>query len=723
MGAALNKIAFDLLRLVEEREAERAEALARGDADAAGEIARRDMQVEIVFEGDLSTLVEANFPLRLIVPELAGGHLTTEQMRALAERPEVLTIRAPAPLESLLDKSLPQIRVPEAQAHIFQVRGQTLPPREEGGGVTIGVIDSGIHARLETFRRNGGADTIIFRLWDQTFRFDSAGEPVSHDNPPRPLQNTPTDETGARATRARTPKGVGVHPDLDYGIDFTAQQINQTLHPLANLPVSLTEITGTDFSHGSAVAKIAVGHRDGLSNLAGIYNLTGIAPAATFIFVKRAREMGAQGLADAIQYIIAASRKENASQPIIINCSFGSYAEPRNGTGATAVLLDAAMADPSVAIVVGAGNERGSNGHAAFNLDRGTSYFLYVYVWQRQPKLQFFFSYSTPASLRWRMAKLGGSYDTGKAPLDQNDKTMIDPALKGHVFGYGRHIATSSISGDRHFNLQLTRDGGIEPGYWVIEIESEQSSAPTVFMHVWRSFPADDPAAVEFIPLDPMLAQLPPSFPPFTTRGPSSSLNMGVSNPSPQDASRPAVPLPDPSDPLRTYVRNPRPEEWIQCTITGTASAEKPIVVGAYNAETTPPQMTDFSGQGPDARILSTGLHKGDPKPDIAAPGELIDTILFQTGNPPLIRPMPGTSLAAPHVTGVLALMWAANPTSLSNIELKKRLLAAARKHPPTDPRFSAAGTWRAHNPNIQKELWGEGMLDALDAVKEALKP
>jgi len=717
----LDKISFDLLRLVEEREAARADATARGDAGAARDISNRELQVEAVFEGDLSPLAAAGFPLRLLVPGLAGGHLNTSQIRALTEHPEVLAVRSPARLESLDDQNLLQIRTPEAEQHIFSVRGQHVPPPEQGGGVTVGVIDTGIFADLQSFKRNGGADTVISRLWDQTFRFDAAGEPVTNDASASPLKNTPadpTDETGARATRAlgRTPKAVGLRPDLDYGIDFTAQQIDAALTRGGKLPVSLSEISSSGFSHGTGVSRIAVGNNSPIIS-------AGVAPAATFIFVKRSPETGVQGLSDAINYIIDASRKEHPNQPIIINCSFGVVTEPRNGTGPTAVLLDATMADPNVAVVVGAGNDRDNNSHAAFSIDQGTSYFLYIYVWDKVPKLSLFFSYSTPATLRWRMAKLGGSYDTGKNPVDQSPSTLLGPAFGGHAFLFGKYIpATPFMSGDQHFVLEVQRSSkGVERGYWVIEIESDASSAPTIFVHAWRTSPAGHGNSAEFMPLDPFIARLTPTFPPFTPRLPTSKIQRGVSTPSPQDSLRPAVNLPHPLFPSISYVRDPRLEEWIQCTMTGTASAQKPIVVGAYDALKSPQLMTSFSAQGPDARFLAAGLNKGDPKPDIAAPGEGIDTVL--AGNPPKVVVRKGTSYAAPYVTGVLALMWAAKP-SLTNVQLKERLLKAAQLHPPTDPRFTTQpGGWVAHNPNVQKELWGAGMLDALDAAKEALKP
>jgi hypothetical protein len=59
-------------------------------------------------------------------------------------------------------------------------------------------------------------------------------------------------------------------------------------------------------------------------------------------------------------------------------------------------------------------------------------------------------------------------------------------------------------------------------------------------------------------------------------------------------------------------------------------------------------------------------------------------------------------------------MMWAVAPT-LTNVEVKQLVLDAARG--PLDLRLVE---WMAHNPKAREELWGAGVLDALDAVKKA---
>jgi subtilisin family serine protease len=238
---------------------------------------------------------------------------------------------------------------------------------------------------------------------------------------------------------------------------------------------------------------------------------------------------------------------------------------------------------------------------------------------------------------------------------------------------------------DQHFRVALARNTAnamIETGQWDIELGVLSSStAATAFIHVWRSTQLDNKFASQFLP-----EQFDPS--------------------SPQDSDRLEI---FPGIPLFPLGRRRRPDPWIRCTLSSLATSRSVIAVGAYDAESSSLLLGDFSSQGPALSNLANGLYAAVfDKPDIAAPGVSIDA----AG-----RIDKGTSFAAPHVAGVVALMWSAKP-SMTNVEVKRRLLKAARA--PTDPRLPA---WRLGNPNVQDELWGRGMLDALGAVREALKP
>ena len=87
------------------------------------------------------------------------------------------------------------------------------------------------------------------------------------------------------------------------------------------------------------------------------------------------------------------------------------------------------------------------------------------------------------------------------------------------------------------------------------------------------------------------------------------------------------------------------PEEEMTLTIPGTAHTV--ISVGAVSSSL-PMQLLDFSSFGPtrDQR----------EKPDVVAPGK--DIIAANAGTKTGVRPDSGTSMAAPHVTGAIALLF-----------------------------------------------------------------
>lgn len=128
-------------------------------------------------------------------------------------------------------------------------------------------------------------------------------------------------------------------------------------------------------------------------------------------------------------------------------------------------------------------------------------------------------------------------------------------------------------------------------------------------------------------------------------------------------------------------------------TISTPGACPDALTVGATN---TRDQIASFSSKGP-AKWQTVTLQK----PDISAPG--VDTISSMPRG--RYSPMSGTSMAAPHVTGAIALMKQANPL-LNHQQLTDLAIASSVDFgaPGIDPAF------------------GQGRLDVKKAVQTILK-
>lgn len=120
-------------------------------------------------------------------------------------------------------------------------------------------------------------------------------------------------------------------------------------------------------------------------------------------------------------------------------------------------------------------------------------------------------------------------------------------------------------------------------------------------------------------------------------------------------------------------------------------------------------QLLDFSSAGPSAEPDATGA-----KPDIAAPGAMIASTLSADSapNPLLIMSdgkhslQAGTSMAAPFVSGAIALMFEANP-NFNYTDIKNILKTTAYKD-------DSVG-------DVPNDRWGWGKLDVLAAVTASM--
>lgn len=117
-------------------------------------------------------------------------------------------------------------------------------------------------------------------------------------------------------------------------------------------------------------------------------------------------------------------------------------------------------------------------------------------------------------------------------------------------------------------------------------------------------------------------------------------------------------------------------------------------------------QISEFSSLGP---VVVDGSSR--VKPNLLAPGEQIISAFPDNA---YIK-ADGTSFAAPHVTGVVALMWSANPKLIGKVELTQQLLEQTAK--PYQGTIPSCVT----DTSIPNDAAGYGVLDAYAAVQAAL--
>lgn len=130
---------------------------------------------------------------------------------------------------------------------------------------------------------------------------------------------------------------------------------------------------------------------------------------------------------------------------------------------------------------------------------------------------------------------------------------------------------------------------------------------------------------------------------------------------------------------------------------------EETFAVGSYNQQG---QLSIFSSIGPVTIDKS-----GRIKPDIIAPGEEILSAMPNDS----YGTLSGTSMAGPHVAGVVALMWSANPRLIGDIEQTAEILSqTAQPYSGDLPACEGADSYPS-------TAVGYGVLDAYEAVKMVL--
>lgn len=115
-------------------------------------------------------------------------------------------------------------------------------------------------------------------------------------------------------------------------------------------------------------------------------------------------------------------------------------------------------------------------------------------------------------------------------------------------------------------------------------------------------------------------------------------------------------------------------------------------------------QVTDFSSRGP--------APGGQAKPDLVAPGA--DVLSAMPGGG--YATFDGTSMAAPHLAGVVALMWSANPALIGDLERTRAILRDTAAAVPAPIGTAELDAQCASGANAS----GAGLVDAYAAVRAA---
>ena len=456
--------------------------------------------------------------------------------------------------------------------------------------------------------------------------------------------------------------GTGNPPGgYSYGTEYTKANIDAG---------QCNEIDGDGGSgHGTHVTGTAAG--SGI----GHPNYVGIAPESDIIFVKGIRDHNSNGgfadgdVVDGCAYIF--SKAQQMGQPAVINLSLGGQLGPHDGTSLYEQALDF-LSGPGRIIVTAAGNAGNDLIHAGYTAQSGSGYNdALETIWVATGGLTAVDMWYNP-----------GNISVGLAAYD----------MFGSLIGYTNPVAPGQLVDNMPFEV-----GGFTYGLVTIDAQTvgDPNNGANRVVVVINSDNGTYPIGDVFWSLYTFGSG---SFDAWVITGGNFTL----------DASTWIVPgnndksVGIPSTALKTisigsYVTK---NQWIDITSTVQTQYNSlgfPVTIGA---------ISEFSSHGPS--------RDGRVQPDVSAPGEAIISALsydltlgvgvnasdiLWTGKH---RKMQGTSMASPHITGVIGLMLERNGT-LTPDEARNILKGTARSD-------GFTGT-------VPNNIFGSGKVDAYDAV------
>jgi minor extracellular serine protease Vpr len=397
-----------------------------------------------------------------------------------------------------------------------------------------------------------------------------------------------------------------------------------------------------------------------------------MAPEADLIVVRSGESRPfSDSVLEGIAYIQAKAKE--LGRPSVINLSFGNHTGPHDGTSNYELAMDNASG-PGQVIVASAGNEGLTPVHAKGTVSAGATKRINLNVPGGTPYAEVHLWYSGQESLGFRVIGPGSSCTTQFQSAPHAD-FILDSAVCGGIF-----IATPDINpnnGDKEVVLFLgDTDANLLPrGTWQLELK-ENSGVRSVSFDAYTNDNLIGPAPLYEQNL-------------FT----GSLVDFSGTIGSPGTATQVIT--------AGSYVTKTRWQAMNGAT----------WVIPSIMENT----LSDFSSKGP-RRSCTLCSGNALQKPDLVAPGEVVmSSASAQSSAEPghlgpggTYRIMAGTSMAAPHVVGAVALLLQAAP-GLTAGEIKTLLTAHAKQDP--------------FNGSAPNDSWGYGKLDVKAAFAATPNP